>query len=72
MRGLAGDPGRVGVADELERVGAPGVLGEPLRVEVELAGQRVEVDVLEDRRRSGGSSAKMSGSYIGERRIVLA
>ena len=34
---LAGHPGRVGVADEVERVGAAGVLGEPLRVEVELA-----------------------------------
>ena len=45
----AGDAGLVGVADEVERVGAAGVLGEPLRVEVELAGGRVEVDVLEDR-----------------------
>ena len=49
MRGWPGDPGLVGVADELERVGAPRVLREALRVQIELARARVEVDVLEDR-----------------------
>ena len=48
-RRLAGHPGRVGVADEMERVRAAGVLGEALGVEVELAGRRVDVDVLEHR-----------------------
>ena len=45
----ARDAGLVGIADEVERVGAAGVLGEPLRVEIEGAGGGVEVDVLEDR-----------------------
>ncbi len=45
---LAGDPGRVHVADEPQRVGAARVLGEALGVEVELAGARVEVHVLQD------------------------
>ena len=48
-RAPRGDPRRVRVADVVERVRGAGVLGEPLRVEVELAGQRVDVDVLEDR-----------------------
>ena len=45
----AGDAGRIGIADEVQRVGAAGVLGEPLGVEVELAGHRVDIDVLENR-----------------------
>ena len=50
----AGDAGRIGVADEVQRVGAAGVLGEPLGVEVELARHRVDVDVLEDRPEAPG------------------
>ena len=49
VAGLAGDPGRVGVADEIERIGGPGVLGDPVGVQVELPGYRVELDVLQDR-----------------------
>ena len=45
----ARDPGRIGVADEVQRVRAAGVLGELLRVQVQLARHRVDVDVLEDR-----------------------
>ena len=43
------DAGRVGVADEVERIRGPGVLGEPLRVEVQLPRLGEHVGVLEDR-----------------------
>ena len=54
VAGVPGHAGRIGVADELERIRATRVLGEALGVEVELAGGLVEVDVLEDRAEPAG------------------
>ena len=47
-------PVGIGIADEVERVGGAGVLGEAVRVEIELAGRRIEVHVLEDRAEAAG------------------
>ena len=47
--GRPGDAVRVGIADEVQRVRAPRVLGDPLGVQVEGPGHGVEVDVLQDR-----------------------
>ena len=49
LRGWPATPVRSALPMKSQRVGAARVLGEALRREVELAGARVEVDVLEDR-----------------------